>query len=120
MTLRKADWIFLLAVGVVILFVSLLPTPRDRNPQVPDTADHRALTSEKTCGQCHAAEASRPVPTRHPKRQDCFRCHRRAETVKTDILSVDTVKSRNWSTIEPSLTTQHEDRREPSCSTSFR
>ncbi len=95
MTLRKADWIFLLAVGVVILFVSLLPTPRDRNPQVPDTADHRALTSEKECSRCHAAEASRPVPARHPKRQDCFRCHRRAETAKTNLPFVEIVKSRH-------------------------
>jgi hypothetical protein len=27
--------------------------------------------------QCHQQDGIKPVPTRHPKRQDCFRCHAR-------------------------------------------
>lgn len=76
---RKADWLFVLAVVVVLLFVSLLPTPRDRNPVIPADVEHRAITSENQCSQCHAPRAVRPMPDRHPKRSDCFRCHRRTE-----------------------------------------
>lgn len=73
-TLRKADWWFLGAVVLVVLGVSLLPSPRDRNPVVPATPEHRGL-SEKDCVRCHAAEQSRPLPDRHPKRTDCLKCH---------------------------------------------
>jgi uncharacterized paraquat-inducible protein A len=77
MTLRKADWLFVLfAVGVVVA-VSSLPTPKDRNPVVPQTAEHDAARTEKDCVACHTAEAVRPLPARHPKRPDCFRCHAR-------------------------------------------
>ena len=78
MRLRKVDVIFLLAAGLVILVVSLLPTPRDQNPPVPHTPDHQALASEKECGRCHDVGARRPLAVRHPKRQDCSRCHRHA------------------------------------------
>jgi len=43
MKLRKADWLFVLAAGLIVLLVSLLPSPRDRNPPVPDTQHHRQL-----------------------------------------------------------------------------
>ncbi len=48
MTLRRSDWLFVLTVVLVGLLVSLLPSPRDRNPMIPDTPDHRSLASEKT------------------------------------------------------------------------
>nr|MBI3614298.1 hypothetical protein [Nitrospirota bacterium] len=79
MTIRRADWLFLLAAGLVVLMVSLLPSPRERNPPIPGTPEHRNLTSEKDCLRCHAAGQSRPLVERHPKRQDCFRCHRQEE-----------------------------------------
>ncbi|MGH7260751.1 MAG: hypothetical protein ACREI9_08735 [Nitrospiraceae bacterium] len=75
--LRTADWWFAGAVALVVLGVSLLPSPRDRNPAVPATAEHRGLMA-KDCMRCHAAGQSRPLPDRHPKRQDCFRCHQGA------------------------------------------
>ncbi len=75
----KVDWAFIIAVVAVVLFVSLLPTPRERNPMIPANQEHRALVAEKECLQCHAMHASRPLPDRHPKRQDCFKCHRRAD-----------------------------------------
>ncbi len=77
MTLRKVDWIFVAGAVAVIAGVSLLPTPKDRNPMIPATADHRAVTQEKDCVHCHLADGVKPVPARHPKRQDCFRCHAR-------------------------------------------
>ncbi|MEW6544220.1 MAG: hypothetical protein AB1411_11480 [Nitrospirota bacterium] len=75
MTIRRADWLFVLAVVAVVLFVSLLPSPRENNPPVPDTPEHRGV-GEKLCSQCHAPGQSRPLPSWHPKRQDCFRCHK--------------------------------------------
>jgi len=77
MTWRKADWVFIGAIGLVVIVVSLLPTPRDRNPPVPDTPDHRMVASERACAGCHAPGAVSPLTARHPKRQDCYRCHRR-------------------------------------------
>ena len=77
MRLRKIDWPFILFAVAVVVGVSLLPTPKDRNPMIPNNADHRSLISEKDCVQCHQAGAVKPVPARHPKRQDCFRCHAR-------------------------------------------
>lgn len=76
MRLRRADWLFLLAAGLVVGLVSLLPSPRDRNPPVPGTAAHRGITSEAQCQSCHARAGTRPLGERHPKRTDCFRCHR--------------------------------------------
>lgn len=76
MTLRRVDWLFLLVAGLVVLLVSLLPSPRDRNPPVPATPDHRAVTSETQCVTCHAPGGARPLADRHPTRKDCVRCHR--------------------------------------------
>lgn len=76
--LRRADWLFIGAVVLVVTGVSLLPSPRDRNPPVPATEEHRGMT-EKDCVRCHAAGQTRPLPVRHPKRVDCFRCHRGSE-----------------------------------------
>lgn len=78
MTLRKVDWIVAGAVLVVVIGVSMLPSPRDRNPRVPTNPEHQAVTVEKTCLNCHAPMGSRPMPNRHPTRQDCFRCHARS------------------------------------------
>ena len=77
----KADWVFLVAVAAVVLFVSLLPTPRERNPMIPANEVHRALIAETLCVQCHVLQGSRPLPDRHPKRQDCLKCHRQADTL---------------------------------------
>ena len=77
MTLRKVDWLFILFAVAVVVAVSLLPTPKDRNPMIPMNAKHDAVRTEKDCVGCHTAEAVRPVPARHPKRPDCFRCHAR-------------------------------------------
>lgn len=77
MTLRKVDWIFVAGAVAVVVGVSLLPTPKDRNPLIPVSPDHQSVTVEKGCIQCHQAEGVKPVPARHPKRQDCFRCHAR-------------------------------------------
>ncbi|HTL60824.1 MAG TPA: hypothetical protein VL261_04185 [Nitrospira sp.] len=77
MTLRKVDWLFIVFALAVVVGVSFLPTPRDRNPVIPNTVEHAAIKTEKDCVACHAADAVRPVPARHPKRPDCFRCHAR-------------------------------------------
>lgn len=77
MKLRTVDWWFVLFAVAVVIGVSLLPTPKDRNPVIPGTSDHRDVMVEKGCVQCHQADGVKPVPERHPKRQDCFRCHAR-------------------------------------------
>jgi len=77
MRLRKVDWLFILFAVAVVVGVSLLPTPKDRNPMIPKNADHQSLVNEKDCVRCHQVDAVRPLPARHPKRQDCFRCHAR-------------------------------------------
>lgn len=81
MKLRKVDWIFVVGALGVVIGVSLLPTPKDRNPAIPRNAEHQAVTTEKACVACHTADAVRPLPARHPKRPDCFRCHARGESV---------------------------------------
>jgi hypothetical protein len=78
MRFRRADWIFLVLAAAVVVFVSMLPSPRDRNPMIPATAAHRGLTTESQCLQCHTPEGTRPLSARHPKRKDCFRCHARS------------------------------------------
>lgn len=77
MTLRKVDWLFVLFAVAVVIGVSMLPTPKDRNPMIPNDADHQAIKVEQDCRACHQANAAEPLPQRHPKRQDCFRCHAR-------------------------------------------
>lgn len=74
--LRKVDLLFLVLAGLVVAGVALLPSPRDQNPPVPTNEDHRRITAEANCVQCHAAAGIRPLTAKHPKRQDCFRCHR--------------------------------------------
>ena len=77
MKLRRVDWLFVAFALAVVIGVSLLPTPKDRNPPIPGTAEHRGISAEQGCVQCHQAGGARPLPARHPKRQDCFRCHAR-------------------------------------------
>ena len=79
MRLRKADWLFVLFGLAVVAGVSMLPTPKDRNPMIPINEEHRAVTNEADCVRCHKSDGVKPVPARHPKRQDCFRCHARQE-----------------------------------------
>ncbi len=78
MRFRKADWLFIAGAVAVVVAVSLLPTPKDRNPMVPKSAEHLSVTNEKDCVRCHQPDGVKPVPARHPKRQDCFRCHARS------------------------------------------
>jgi hypothetical protein len=74
--LRKSDLIFVaLALGVV-LFLAFLPSPRDNNPPVPNDLAHHGIKLERDCLGCHVQGGKRPMQARHPKRQDCFRCHR--------------------------------------------
>jgi hypothetical protein len=80
MTIRKADWIFGAAVVAVVAGVALLPSPRERNPKIPPDGIHRAIIGEPACIGCHAPGQARPLSGRHPKRQDCLRCHARAAT----------------------------------------
>lgn len=77
MKLRKADWWFVLFAVAVVVGVSLLPTPKDRNPVIPKNVEHQAVTEEKNCSTCHQPGAAKPLTNRHPRRQDCFRCHAR-------------------------------------------
>lgn len=78
MRLRKIDWLFVVFAVAVVIGVSMLPTPKDRNPMIPNNADHQAIKVEKDCLDCHQVNAAKPFPQRHPKRQDCFRCHARS------------------------------------------
>ena len=76
MSFKKSD---LVAIGLalaVIIVLMLLPSPKDNNPPVPPDSKHRALRIEKDCLVCHAPQGERPLSAKHPKRQDCFRCHR--------------------------------------------
>lgn len=73
---KKSDVVFIGLVIAVIVFVTLLPSPKDNNPPVPPDSAHRGLKLEKDCLACHVQGGKYPLPTRHPKRQDCFRCHR--------------------------------------------
>jgi hypothetical protein len=73
---KKSDVFFIVLVLAVIIFVTLLPSPKDNNPPVPPDSKHRGLKIEKECLACHVPQGERPVSARHPKRQDCFRCHR--------------------------------------------
>jgi hypothetical protein len=77
MHIRRVDWLFIVGALLLVAFVALLPSPRDRNPPVPNDSTHAMITREQDCRQCHTTEGVRPLPDRHPKRQDCFRCHRR-------------------------------------------
>jgi len=74
--LRKSDFIFIGLVLAVVVFITLLPSPRDNNPPVPGDLAHHGIKLEKDCLACHVQGGERPMQLRHPKRQDCFRCHR--------------------------------------------
>jgi hypothetical protein len=77
MRLRKVDWLFVAFALAVVIGVSLLPTPKESNPPIPGTPEHRSIAAEQGCVQCHQVGGAKPLPARHPKRQDCFRCHAR-------------------------------------------
>ena len=77
MSLRKADWLFVVFAVTVVAGVSVLPTPKDPNTMVPKTAEQQAVTSEQECVGCHKTDGVKPLPARHPKRPDCLRCHAR-------------------------------------------
>jgi len=72
---RKSDYIAIGLAIAVIIFVTLLPGPRDNNPPVPNDLAHYGIKLEKDCLACHVKGGERPLKERHPKRQDCLRCH---------------------------------------------
>jgi hypothetical protein len=74
--LKKSDYIAIALAVVVIIILTLLPSPKDNNPPVPPDSKHQGLKLEKDCLACHVKGGERPLKDRHPKRQDCFRCHR--------------------------------------------
>ena len=74
--LKKSDFVFIGLGLAIIVFVTLLPTPRDNNPPVPGDLAHHGIKLQKDCLVCHVQGGSRPMMERHPKRQDCLRCHR--------------------------------------------
>ena len=74
--LKKSDFMFIGLALAVISFVTLLPSPKDNNPPVHPDSAHHGLKLEKECLACHVQGGSRPLQVSHPKRQDCFRCHR--------------------------------------------
>jgi len=73
---KKSDFVFIGLVIAVIVFVTLLPSPRDNNPPTPSDLAHHGIKLENACLACHVKGGERPMQERHPKRQDCFRCHR--------------------------------------------
>jgi hypothetical protein len=73
---KPSDFIFVALAVAVIIFVTLLPGPRDSNPPVPADLAHYGIKMEKDCLTCHVLGGVQPLSARHPKRQDCFRCHR--------------------------------------------
>ncbi len=77
MTFRKIDLLYAGFAVLVVAGVSMLPSPKDRNPAVPATEPHRGLTAETQCMTCHGVGGARAlaIPP-HPKRQDCLHCHR--------------------------------------------
>jgi uncharacterized paraquat-inducible protein A len=77
MKFRKIDGLFVLFAVAVVVGVSMLPTPKDRNPVIPANVSHQAIKVEEACLQCHVPTGNKPLPARHPRRQDCFRCHAR-------------------------------------------
>ena len=62
MKLRKVDWLFIVGALGVVVGVSLLPTPKDRNPMIPRTPEHETVRMEKDCVTCHAAGAVSALP----------------------------------------------------------
>jgi hypothetical protein len=78
MNIRRVDVTVIAAAAALVGVVSVLPSPRDNNPPIPNTVEHRGWTSEKHCPQCHVEGKEQALPTRHPKRTDCWRCHRDA------------------------------------------
>jgi cytochrome c553 len=68
MTLRKVDWLFVLFSVAEVIDVSLLLTPKDLNPMILSTSEHRSSTNENSCAQCHLADGVNPVPAHHPTR----------------------------------------------------
>jgi hypothetical protein len=74
--LKRSDVIAIALALAVIIFLARLPSPKDNNPPVPPDSKHRELRIEKECLACHVPQGERPLSARHPKRQDCFRCHR--------------------------------------------
>ena len=73
---KKSDYIAIGLAIAVIALVSLLPSPRDNNPPAPNDLAHRGIKLEKDCLACHVQGGERPLKERHPKRPDCFKCHR--------------------------------------------
>ena len=99
-SLRRIDYIAILAVVAVIGFISQLPSPRDRNPAIPAAPPHEGL-AERQCSDCHTANGRAPLTARHPKRQDCFRCHRPATVNVTQPAGMAAVALLNQGSYHP-------------------
>lgn len=84
MLLRKRDLGFIALVGSLLL-VLFLNSLREKPKSIPDNDRHRPFLDalgkgekraivEKGCVNCHNV-ASRPLPQKHPLKEQCLICH---------------------------------------------
>ncbi len=84
MPLRKRDLGFIAVAGGLLLALGL-NTFRDKPKSTPNTDPHRPFRAalatgekreavEKGCVSCHNA-ATRPLPPKHPPKEQCLICH---------------------------------------------
>ncbi len=82
--ITKRDWLTI--AGIAIVLAVLIIGARDKVKQVPRDDRHRVFYEamnkcgeraevEKGCVACHNPR-SRPLPPKHPPKEQCLRCHK--------------------------------------------
>ncbi len=64
------------ALGIILLlaflyFISEVKKP----PPLPPDAEHKNLTENQECLDCHGKDSDRPLSGVHPPKNDCIYCH---------------------------------------------
>lgn len=84
MTINKKDLIFIVALGVILIFL-LFRSGSEKARPLPTDAEHSQFIEqmaagksridvEKGCLDCHNRQA-RPLPKGHPPKEQCLICH---------------------------------------------
>ena len=76
MAAKNTKTLAFFASMAAILAAFILLSVYDQPPRLPADADHRKISIESSCADCHGDAAGKPLNRHHTMRRSCLKCHK--------------------------------------------
>jgi len=80
--MKKRDILFVAGALLVVAALYYLSTTGKHPPYIPADDVHVAAKVKEDCQVCHGKDKEVPMKPGHPFKDQCLRCHKRAEAGK--------------------------------------